>query len=187
MSSYQPYIHRTQGSTELTVEDGGRIAVESGGTLDIESGGILSLNSVTLTATAAELNLNDNEPASVSWTIASSSSYSQGITAQLKDAAGTAMAGNQYVKLFLFADGGPAAFVTPTSAMTMTTGNSAATCKLLVGSTSTPQYSMYGLTSTSGELSLKWSDTGKTATYIGLVMPGGRFGISTAAITTTSS
>jgi len=75
--------------------------------------------------------------------------------------------------------------VTPTSAMAMTTGPAAATCELIVGSSAAPQYSLYAISSTAGELSFLWTDTGKTATYIGAVLEGGLVSISTAPITTT--
>lgn len=186
-ATYTPLVYREQGGSRFVVASGGSADVESGGEIDIESGGSLKIAGTALTVTAAELNLADNQVASVTWTLASTSSYTKSIVAQLKDAAGAVMAGNQVVKLYLFADAGPAAFLTPTSAQTMSTGGNAATCDLVVGSSSAPQYSMYAITSTSGLLSLTWSDTGETATYIGMVLPGGRFALSTAAITTTSS
>lgn len=155
-ASYQPAVYRKQGGNGLVITTGGTLELWN----TVQAGG-------------------------VTWTITTTGTGTKQIVAQVTDGAGTAVSGNRLMKLYLFADAGPAAFLTPTSAMTMTTGSDAATCELIVGSSAAPQYSLYAISSTAGELSLKWSDTGKTATYIGAEVDGGYFNISTAAITTT--
>lgn len=185
-ATYQPKVYRQQGGARFVVASSGSLDVESGGEIDIESGGAFKIAATQVTATASELNLTDNQPASVTWTLSSTgSTATKDVLATITDAAGTAMAGNQLVQLYLFTDAGPAAFLTPTSAMTMSTGPSAATCKLIVGSSAAPHYTMHAVSSTAGVISLRWTDTGKTATYIGAVLPGGRVNVCTSPITTT--
>lgn len=184
-ATYQPKVFRSQGSTELVVASGGKVRVESGGTVNVESGGAFQLAGTALTVTAAEANLLDNQVASVTFTLGSSTAWKKNVDIQLKDAAGTAMVGNQFVRLAIIADAAGAAFITPTAGATLTTSTGGTTCDVIQMSTSAPQIS-FGLTSTGGALSMVWSDTGKVASYLAVILPNGSMAISTGAITTTS-
>ncbi|MGE5358214.1 MAG: hypothetical protein ACM3NQ_04295 [Bacteroidales bacterium] len=181
--TYQPKVYREQGAARFVVASSGSLDVESGGEIDIESGGSLKIAGSSITATAAELNLSDNQVASVTWSITSTSGMAKQIVATLKDAAGTAMVGNQFVRLVLLGDSAGGSFA-GSSVATLTTGEGSMTCKVSVPSSS--QSLAYAITSTSGAMSLKWSDTGKTVAYLGAVLPNGSLSITTAAITTTS-
>lgn len=83
----------------LNVISGGKITVDDGGLIDVASVGGLKVAGVSIgtaviadtTATAAEINLNDDLPENFTFTPAAGASTVSEITIQAKDAAGVAM------------------------------------------------------------------------------------------------
>jgi len=82
----------TYQGTGLQRRQDGTTAIPTGGSLDIESGGALKLAGTTLSASAAELNLSDNQVAGVTYTIGSETANDIVVSLQLTDAAGNDMA-----------------------------------------------------------------------------------------------
>ncbi|MHB0929183.1 MAG: hypothetical protein ACYC3W_09845 [Candidatus Nanopelagicales bacterium] len=92
--SFNAKVHFEQGGGQLTAESGGKIVIKSGGSLTVAGvtvdGNTLAMTG--LTATANELNLNDNLPASFTLTPAAGAATVSNVTIQAKDAAGVNMA-----------------------------------------------------------------------------------------------
>jgi hypothetical protein len=166
--------------------DGKTIVVESGATVEFKSGSSLLLGAVDIaaggggdpaiadvTASADEINLNDDAPADVAFAIAAGSTNIAEITVTVKDAAGVAMARPVAVLLWLsdastglgLASAAPSGGIAPKSSNGTLLGTLTASKAIVCHTTA------------AGVVILQVTASGKGHYYVGaqvLGMPGGK-------------
>ena len=130
-----------------------------------------------LTASAAELNLNDDAPASVTFAPAAGATNVCEVTCTVKDAAGVAMARPVMFDLFL-SDSSVGAGLTSTTA----SGAVAAKAGSQDVATLTSKKALRVQTSALGIYVLSITDSAKTAFRVCAQLPGGKVSISAALI-----
>lgn len=158
--SYQPKVYKKQKGDELIVA--------SGGTLNVESGGALKLAGTQVTATAAELNLNDGAPADVTFAAAQGSTNICNVTLTVKDAAGATLAGIRNLEVWL-SDAATGAGLTATTASGTVTAKSGEGTVLTA---LTAKKHIIVQTKADGTFILEITDSAKTAFYVCAALPG---------------
>jgi len=150
-------------ATKIYKKDGGNtMVVASGGEIDIESGGVFKIGATALTATAAELNLNDDLPASFTFTPAAGGANVCEVTIQAKDAAGVAMT-RACLFLVYLSDASTGIGITGTTA------SGAVTAKASSGTdfgALTAKKVLLAQSKTDGTFILSITDTEKTGFYV---------------------
>lgn len=166
-TSYQPKIYKKNGGDDMVIASGGTLTVESGGAIVIGTTplSVSGASIATLTATAAELNLNDDLPASFSFTYATGGSNVCEVTIQAKDAAGVAMTRACIVLIYL-SDASTGVGVTGTTASGAVTAKSASGTDM---GAITAKKVLLAQTKTDGTFILSITDTSKTAFYVCVV------------------
>lgn len=127
-----------------------------------------------LTATAAELNLNDNQPASITFVVGAEATNAINVTGQVADAAGADMATVTAFKFYLADD---SAGLTP-STTAPTGGIAIGTDGALIESVNNLSGTV--ITEADGDFDITLTDTGTPTFYIVVVMPNGSLQISGA-------
>lgn len=117
----------------------------------------LALQNLGLTATAAEVNLNDNVVASVSWAVAAGAANVCVFTGTLKDAAGATIAASRPILVYI----SEAATGIGITADTYSTGASVTTGTQLVALTANKAWLIN--THTNGTFAISITDTAKPA------------------------
>ena len=183
-ATYGPKIYKKSGGDEMIVASGGVITVESGGSIVIggsaltTGGGNAVLANVT--ATAAELNLNDDLPATFTFTPAAGASNVCEVTIQAKDAAGTNMT-RAVLMLVYLSDASTGIGVTGTAA------SGAVTAKAASGTDFGPLTAkkvLLAQTKADGTFILSITDSSKTLYYVCAVpLRGGAPSVSAKLIT----
>lgn len=163
-ASYQANVYREQGGNKLVVTTGG--AIELWGT--------------DLTVTGAELNTLDNVVATATWTISTEVTATSSRLAEvaLKDAAGTAIVGPKMITLALFGDAAGANLFTSSTGPAVSTGSFG---YFRPWSADAPLFT--AMCSTAGVVGIKWTDTGSSVAYIGVILPNGTYSIGATALT----
>lgn len=171
-----------------TLEVGSTLSVQ--GTVAIESGGALTVGGVTvdenttavtgLTASADELNLTDNMPASISFAAAAGASNITNVTCTVKDAAGVAIAAVFTFDIWLSDAATGAGLTAVTASGTVT----AKTASGIVIATNTAKKALRVQTLATGVFVLEITDSAKTAFYVCAELPSvGSTQVSAALIT----
>lgn len=161
-SSYTSGIYTEQGGNRQVVKSGASLDIESGGEIDVESGGALKLAGVALTATAAEVNLTDNMPASVTFAAAAGGANVCEVTVTVADAAGTAIA-KAFPLILWLSDAATGAALTGTSASGTVQAKSASGADFAA---LTAKKALIAQTLATGIYILEITDTEKTAFYV---------------------
>lgn len=163
---FNALVHFEQGGKQLSVESGGEILIKSGASLVVggtaltTGGGNAAIKDVT--ATAAELNLNDNLPASFTLTPAAGASTVSEITIQAKDAAGVNM--TRAIKFLCYLSDAATGI-----GITATTASGAVTAKSASGTDFgqlTAKKVLVGQTKADGSFILSITDAAKTGFYV---------------------
>ena len=142
------------------------------------SGTVTVTNIQNVTSTAAELNLLDNQVASVSFAVAAGAADVCVITGTLKDAAGATIAASRPLILYI----SEAATGIGITADTYSTGASVTTGTLLVALTANKAWLIN--THTDGTFAISITDTAKPADqYLVAIDPQGQLSISGASST----
>ena len=179
-ATYVPKIYKKSGGDELVVASGGTITVESGGAL-VLGATPLTMNGASIqgiTSTVAELNLNDDLPASFTFAYASTGGSNVcEVSIQAKDAAGVAMTRACIVLIYL-SDANTGVGVTGTTA------SGAVTAKANSGTDMgaiTAKKVLLAQTKADGTFVLSITDTSKTGFYVCVVpLRGGTPSVSAA-------
>jgi hypothetical protein len=166
--TYAPKTYRTDGGDRHVIASSGSLDVESGGELDIESGGALKLAGTALTATAAELNLSDNLPASVSFVAAAGGANECDVTITVLDAAGVAIA-EAFPVLVWLSDADTGATLTTTGASGTVQAKSSSGDDFGV---LTAKKALIAQTLATGIYTLEITDSAKTTFYVCAQCPG---------------
>ena len=167
-ATYIPTVYRKQGGSEFVVASSGAITVESGGSLDIESGGSLEIAGTAVTASAAELNLNDNMPSSITFVPASGAANVCDVVITVLDAAGVAIAQAFPLTVWL-SDAATGATLTTTAASGTVQAKAASGDDFGV---LTAKKALIAQTLATGIYTLEITDTAKTTFYVCAQCPG---------------
>lgn len=117
------------------------------------------------------LNVTSGAPASVTFTIGDESTNVRTITAQLKDAAGNALAERATVEVHVCSDSTGTTLATGGS-----TGIAASTNTYLAAILAKKVFTV--TSSAAGLITLTWTDTGTEAVYLVVVFPNGKRSVS---------
>ncbi len=132
-----------------------------------------SLNGTAVTSTAAELNLNDNQVASASFTIGAEAGNAITVAVQLKDAAGNDMATRSAVGFYLSADANGDS--TAVAATSLAAGTDGVMQEFIANSAGRL------ISEADGDIDVAIGDASGVATYyLVLVMPNGSLSVSSA-------
>lgn len=140
------------------------------GTVDAST---FSIDSVEVTATAAELNLNDNQVADATFTVGTETSNAINVAIQLKDAAGADMAIRNTLMWYLSSDANGDALASATSG-----GIAIGTDGLLIESVN--NLAGFVTSESDGDIDVTLTETSTGTWYLVLVMPNGSRKISSA-------
>lgn len=132
------------------------------------------INGTTVTSSAAELNLNDNQPATITFVVGTESTNAINVTGQVADAAGTDMATVTAFKFYLADD---ATGLTP-SATAPDGGIAIGTDGALIESVANLSGTL--VTEADGDFDITLTETGAATWYLVVVMPNGSLEISDA-------
>jgi hypothetical protein len=169
--SYSPKTYRKQGGDEFIVAPGGAI--------NVEAGGALKLAGVAVSAAAAELNIANGMPATITFTPAAGGANVSEVTCRVRDAAGDAIAGVFHFDLWL-SDAASGAGLTGTSASGTVTNKSASGYIL---STITSKKALRVQTLATGIFILEITDTAKTGFRVCAQVPStGATAVSAALV-----
>jgi len=134
----------------------------------------LQVNGTTVTATAAELNLNDNQVASATFTVGTETGGNTiNVAIQLKDAAGTDMAIRSALPWYLSSDANGDAIATATSG-----GIAIGTDGLLLEWTN--NLSGLVISESDGDIDVNLVEASTGTWYLVLVLPNGKLSVSGA-------
>ena len=136
------------------------------------------------TITTAELNLLDNVVASATLSVAAEATESITVSIQLKDAAGEAMTTASYVMVYLSAD---SAGVTNATAADLTISGGTDGLTIPIADSNTALAALC-YSEADGDIDVVITDAGGAAltNYMHVVLPSGKLGVSSAAITFTA-
>lgn len=135
--------------------------------------GVLALAGVDLDATAAELNLNDNQPASVTFVVGADAGTTVAVSGQVKDAAGADMATPVCLGWYYSTDAA--------GLVAMTTAHDGGTAIGTDGALIENVANLSGkiITEADGDFDIVATDAGAFTSYLVIVMPNGSLQIST--------
>ena len=133
----------------------------------------LQVSGTTVTATAAELNLTDNQVASATFTVGTEAADAINVAIQLKDAAGADMAIRSALPWYLSADANGDAIATAPSG-----GIAIGTDGLLMEWTN--NVSGMVTSEADGDIDVTLSESGTGTWYLVLVLPNGKLSASGA-------
>lgn len=161
-------------TASITMPSGGDFTFASGSTLDVA--GTFEIANVAVSATAAEINLLDNQVASVSWAVAAGASNVCVLTGTLKDAAGATIAASRPIMLYI----SEASTGIGITADTYSTGASITVGTQLVALTANKAWLIN--THTDGTFAISITDTAKPADqYAVAIDPQGQLSVSAAS------
>lgn len=146
---------------------GGALDVVSGGEIDIESGANFKLGGTALTASAAELNITHNMPASITFAAAPGAANVSELTITVKDGAGATIAEVFNLDVWL-SDAATGAGLTSTTASGTVQAKSANGADLGV---LTAKKALRVQTLDTGVYILEITDTAKTTFYVCATLP----------------
>jgi hypothetical protein len=150
------------------LKDLNKLVVKS---LSLINDGALTIAGTSVSATAAELNLNDNQVASASFTIGAEAGNVINVAIQLKDAAGSDMAISNAIPFYLSANADGS--TTATAATSLAIG----TDGLMLEWTSNSSGLL--VSEADGDIDINIGDASGAATYyLVLVLPNGKLTIS---------
>lgn len=152
--TYAPKVYKKDG--------GNTLIVASGGVMDVEAGGAFKIAGTAVSASAAELNMVDAAPATVTFAAAAGASNVCEVTITVKDAAGATLTGIRNLEIWL-SDAATGA------GLTGTTASGAVAVKSNEGTdltALTAKKHLIGQTKAAGTYVLSITDTAKTGFYV---------------------